>query len=770
MLALLLTLSIPATSVAAPTITRLSVRGLRIGKPSRIVVMGNDLLPGARLLLSAPIASQSVRPGATPTRVEFEVTVAPHAEAGMEALRVASNKGVSNAQLIGLDGLPQQPFAPKCQVPVALTGSISGPQILKTRFRGVKGQRIVAEVEARRLGSKLQPVVRILDARDRQLAFSMKRAELAGDARCEAVLPADGEYTVALHDLLYRAASPGVFRLKIGPLHYGNLVHPIGVTAGKPQRLKVIDGHLSKGSHAEVLANVPGRAPARLPASPYLSGSRPQVVVSDFTEHVEGPKKPVAAPVGLNGILSKPGEVDSYRVNVRPGAKLRLDVLARRLGSPLDGVLSVRTAQGKVLGRNDDRPGNRDPGLDVQLPGSVKQVIVTLRDQQGRGGDNYIYRIEVQDLGRPDFSLTVASDRVNLPVGAAQVLRVQANRRGYNGPIKLQVLGLPQDVQIAGDQIPAGGQISLLTLTATGDKPFAGIVSLIGEAVEAKPPLKRTALAPAVAGGQPWLRRAIALGSAPQSPLAVAWAAPKSGPLHRGLAEPLTVKLDRRGGAKGPVRLRLQTTQIMPKKTIKKNNKPQIVNDLERALRLSGSTLTAANADTGTARVQVPLDLADRQWGLVVIAELLAADKKTVLATAATPTRFYGVAAPVQVALAGPTNIVAKAGTGETGHFHGSLQRAPGFAAQVLVTLEGLPKGYKAPQVTVAAEQSEFKLPVRFAYGAKPAELKNIRLVARYIPDAKKPRKYASSKPVTVQVKVETGGKPEPKKPAKAAP
>ena len=75
----------------------------------------------------------------------------------------------------------------------------------------------------------------------------------------------------------------------------------------------------------------------------------------------------------------------------------------RRAGSSLDGVLSIQNEQGAELAANDDRPGTSDPGLDFKVPNGVNAVVVAIRDLEGRGGPEAIYRISVSVTGRPDF-------------------------------------------------------------------------------------------------------------------------------------------------------------------------------------------------------------------------------------------------------------------------------------------------------------------------------------------------------------------------------
>ena len=74
----------------------------------------------------------------------------------------------------------------------------------------------MVEVEAQRLGSKLRPVVHLYGPKRLQLAWAWPTPALHGDARLEATLPADGTYTIAVHDPEYAGQSPGFFRLKVG--------------------------------------------------------------------------------------------------------------------------------------------------------------------------------------------------------------------------------------------------------------------------------------------------------------------------------------------------------------------------------------------------------------------------------------------------------------------------------------------------------------------------------------------------------------------------
>src|SRR6266852_3677902 len=101
-----------ASASAAPQIANLSLRGLQIGAATTLTVDGTDLLPEPHVLLPVPIASQVLKKeGATPNRIQIEVTLSPTIGPGLYQLRIANPKGISNPVLIGIDDLAQVPFS-----------------------------------------------------------------------------------------------------------------------------------------------------------------------------------------------------------------------------------------------------------------------------------------------------------------------------------------------------------------------------------------------------------------------------------------------------------------------------------------------------------------------------------------------------------------------------------------------------------------------------------------------------------------------------------
>jgi len=773
-LVLAASLLLGASASAAPRIDNVSLRGVQAGGVTTLVIDGDDLLPDGKVLLSAPSAKVVVKDGATAKRLEATVSLDGQTPAGIYLLRVASASGISPAVALGVDNLPQLAFAPQlATLNVAMSGSLNGSTVLSTSFTGKKDQKLVIEVESRRLGSKLEPVVHLYDARHTQVAWSPGLAQLSGDARCLATLPADGVYTIELHDALFRGDNPGYFRLKVGDFYFADAVFPLAVRAGINTEFEFAATNLPADRRSAAAPSPSDYLPRQVQPAPWpagmplISGSRPRVLVSDREEVVEAPagdklQEVSALPVGINGRIAKAGEQDRYRLAVSPGQTLRFDVLSLRAGALLDGVLAIRNEQGADLATNDDRPGTKDPGLDFKVPDGVQAVVVALSDLQGRGGPDYLYRIGVEVVGGPDYSLALADSRALVPRDGAALIRVRADRAGYNGPIKLSFPNLPPSVSITGDEIPAGATQALVTLSAPGLPPAHSLTTVVGASTEPGTQLRRSALAAedAVTRQQPWLRSDMAVAVTGAAPLALAWELYSADTrLSLGAALPVKLRVARADGVQGAVRLSLVTTQVTPRKTEKVNNQNREVDDIERTLRFASVPMIAADQSEAQASVLVPGDLPAIAYDLAIEAELLAADNKTVVARATTPARRLVTGLPISIELATNGPLEVRAGLGATGSLAGKVIRSAGFNQPVNLTLKGLPKGVSLRPFTVAGDKSDFAFPISLPFGTVEGEL-SVKLVGTTMTDSKNPKSVIRTPELPLVLKVVVGEKP----------
>lgn len=770
-------------SAGEPVLRNVNLRGLQVGGTTTIVCDGDEFGQAPRLLLPFP-AQQLVKKGATAKQATFDVTLAADATPGYHHLRLVSADGVSQPVIIGVDRLPQRGLSAALDaLPVALHGSVAGSALVETRFDGKAGQKVKIEVEAQRLGSKLRPVVHLQSPQRLQLAWAWPSPALHGDARLEATLPADGSYTITLHDLEYAAAAPAFFRMKVGQWSSIDQVFPPVVARGQAQAVELIGSDSFPAVKLPTLTSI-AALPLSWPGDALWSGPRPFVSVSPHAELVEQPAAAKgqdlpAGPVGVSGRLLTPYEEDRYRLPVTPGTKVRLEVFAERIGSPLDASLVVRNEAGNELARAEDSPGTVDPILEYAVPDKVSTLVVAVADAQGRGSQRAIYRLSAEPAsGAADFRLVTPLQALALPVGGRDVLPVQVERRGYSGPIELAASSLPPGTRLESANIPADADGALVTVQRGTEPAAPAITTWIGRgaAGDERPvsikghPLERL---------QPWLATEIA--AAPTSTRAdhfdLQWRGlPDGAALVPSKKLALPVKITRTGDdfdhsltalsawLRLPLRLRRPPDGAFVKLTLLTSQRTPLVNnqpDPNQALRAEKPVEMDAKLREGEVALIVPPLLAGPVYDVTVQAELLAADKKTVKAVAFAPVRRMAVRVPIVVRLDGPARIEATldAKKETTLKLPGEVERLEGLDGDVALTLTGLPGGVRADAVTVKAGAQKFSLNVVLPATLAPGEIKGLKLGGTIAADPKQPTIRIRSRDVDVTLVVKAAQK-----------
>lgn len=612
-----------------PSVRNVNIRGLQVGGTTTLVIDGTDLLPNPRLVMAAPIATQVVRPNATATRVEIDVTLDGSPGPGVNNLYLANDGGISEKTVIALDRLPQRPFAPTIDaLPVALHGTLGGSTTLRTSFAGKAGQPLIFEIESQRLGAKLRPVLHLYAADGRHIAWSLPSPALRGDTRLETTLPADGQYTLTLNDLQFAAPAPNHFRLKIGQWQYADFAFPSAIQRGSSPALQLI-GNVPANKLAAIVGLESSHRRAAWPDADLASGPTPAVMISDLPEWVEVaagavPQEIPSIPSAVNGRIATAREEDRYRLKVQPESKLKFELFSSRLGAPVDGALDVRSDKGALLGANDDSPGTTDPLVEFTVPKDVESVIVAVKDVHSRGGETSIYRLVVTAPSatpvHSDFQLSIEQDRFNVPQSGRQVMKVRVDRRGYTGPIHVEFDKLPPGVTVEGADIEANSNGKLVTLVGAGEVLGQFLTSIRGRATGELPVTRVARSEPdAVAQFQPWLADdvVVALASRAGNAFDSEWQPATETKLVLGGKLQVPVKCVRPVGFDGPVRLTLLTSQ----------NPPQLngTNDPNRTVRPESAT-----------PVEIPPDpKAQATWDAKLAADKLFADAQVAQAAAA---------------------------------------------------------------------------------------------------------------------------------------
>jgi hypothetical protein len=750
-----------ALLAAEPTIRNLDVRGLRIGGTTTLVIDGDDLGMTPRLLLPFP-ANQTLKAGGTDKKATFDVVLDGEVVPGYHHLRVVTDGGISLPVVIGVDRLPQVALAPLVsEMPIAFHGAVAGGATVETKFQGKAKQKVLVEVEAQRLGSKLRPIVHLYSPKKLQLSWSWAMPALHGDTRLEAILPEDGTYTIALHDVEYAAAAPSFFRLRIGDWSYVDQVFPPTVAKAQIANVEL----LGMSAPVQMLVNAPKTPeafPLSWPKAGVWSGPRPFVTVSAHPEFVELPTKDKLqelpeGPLGVSGKLSVPFEEDRYRVAVTPGKKVRLEVFAERIGSPIDAALVVRNEKGDQLVRAEDSPGSLDPVLEYSVPDKVTSIIVGVVDAQGRGSPRGVYRlvIDPQSASKNEYKLTTPAQRISLPTGGQAVVPVLVERRGYQGKIDLTAT-MPAGVKFGGTIIPEGADGTLVTLER-GEAPFDAVVSpWRGRGVDGSEQIvshKGNLLERL----QPWLATEIAIAPTKEkaTDFFVNWRdLPMDAALVPGTKLVLPIKTFRTN-EKYATKLTLLTSQVTPIL----NNQPDPNKSLrqekpvELPTKATSTTPTKIAVNDGEITVLVPVDLSSPVYDVTVQAELLDPAKKPI-AISYTPVRRMAVRLPVVVKLDGPPRIETAYDVkkGAAVKIQGKIERLAGMKSEVALALTGLPAGAKADAITVKAEANDFVVTVTFPPNIAAGEFKGVKLSGSIAPDPKTPAVRVRSKEVDIEL------------------
>ena len=153
-------------------------------------------------------------------------------EPGIIPLTVRRGAIISNVVSFAVDDIPEclekEPnddaaAAQEVALPIIVNGRIDKPGDWDVfRFNGRKGQDIVAQVDARKLDSPLDSVLKLTDAAGRQLAYNDDYGDKGtglsthhADSYLTAALPADGIYYLYLGDAQHKGGPDYAYRLRI---------------------------------------------------------------------------------------------------------------------------------------------------------------------------------------------------------------------------------------------------------------------------------------------------------------------------------------------------------------------------------------------------------------------------------------------------------------------------------------------------------------------------------------------------------------------------
>ena len=373
------------------------------------------------------------------------VAVAPDAKPGVREFRVLGPNGMSAPRPFIVTAAPREAealWAPKhrprppapavTNLPCVLDGQIRPGQTDTWTLHLQKGCTVTLRTVARELQPYIgdavpgffNPALRIVDADGTEVAFADDNF-YHPDPVLVFTPPADGDYKLEVHDLLYRGRADFVYAITV---EAG--AHPVD-----PRRVSLW--------------------PNPVPQPP------PDVPCTTFT-----------------GVIARPGVPSDHVFEVKEAGEYVFDVLARRVGSPLDARVSV-------LGSADDKPiavftdttnlvfrgsliqGECDPVGTCRLAAGTYRLRV--EDEAGKGGPEWAYTLRVHRPA-PSFEVWTAKSSFAFRArsGSSQMKVFVVRSGGFDGPVMLDET---PDFRFTPAVIPAGTNMLKVALISKQRRP-----------------------------------------------------------------------------------------------------------------------------------------------------------------------------------------------------------------------------------------------------------------------------------------------------------
>jgi hypothetical protein len=193
--------------------------------------------------------------------------------------------------------------------------------------------------------------------------------------------------------------------------------------------------------------------------------------------------QPLTLPVAVDGYVDNLSR-DYYKFQAAAGQRVSFEVLARRLGSPLDSTIRLLDAKGRELAYSDDAPGLGSDSMISYTFKDAGEYVLEVRDIRYQGGGNFLYRVRIGDFPSVTVPYPMAVQR-----GVSANVAFAGSTAQDVPPVPLNVAG---DAKL--DWLPLGAKLP------NGKSSAFAVVSVGAgaEAMEAEPnnePAKATRVA-----------------------------------------------------------------------------------------------------------------------------------------------------------------------------------------------------------------------------------------------------------------------------------
>jgi hypothetical protein len=390
--------------------------------------------------------------------------------------------------------------AERITLPVTVNGQIAGERDVDCYvFAAKAGDVVVCDVLASRIGSPLDPVLEVRDARGRRVPLQTIR--VGNDPVVAFKASKSGDYLLNIANVGFRGGPEYVYRMTLSTEPYVPYAALLGGRAGKTQNVQLftLSGgdalwvrreNITLSADRNGLVRWRGRplelcdaevsAEGNLSADKALSLNLPVIAGGRFPAHAEHWFR----------LTAKAGTV--YALTCRPFP-------STAAACP---VLALEDAAGKQLAQvSGAETVDHECNLEWRAPADGVYRLRVRDSQQGaHDGIGFLYRLSVRPA-RPDFTLSIPTDYVNVLQGGKAELDVMVRRAGgFTGAIDLSVTGLPAGVRVEATRIAENQPQFKLILSAGNFRPGNGALRITGKATLDGKPCQRIATVQPVGG------------------------------------------------------------------------------------------------------------------------------------------------------------------------------------------------------------------------------------------------------------------------------
>jgi hypothetical protein len=359
------------------------------------------------------------------------------------ACRWLTGDRFSSIQPILIDTLP---IKTNLSLPAGIIGTIKESESIRLPFTMDSHAEMRFEIVANRIGSQLDPVLKILDGRGRVITASDDNLFAGRDCQIEfganfksfdLSVERKRKYVLQISDIGSKGGEDYFFYVRAGwPMRpSGDVLFPPGLGWIQTE-------HPAAITHDDEPNDTPATAKfLKIPCS----------TRGEFRPHKN---------YGSNSILKK-DDRDWFQFEAKANQRLIFSAETRRFGSPCDAGISLFGEDGK---RMAESVGIGSEGASItnrfEKTGTYRIEIREISRLTGNGLD---YWLKVEDF-KPGVMLTTEVERLDFGKDGEATIKIDCKRYEYDGPIKIFAEGLPEGVTVFEATIPEKKNEGLLKL------------------------------------------------------------------------------------------------------------------------------------------------------------------------------------------------------------------------------------------------------------------------------------------------------------------